>query len=178
MIKLNFPSQTEQYAASVTVHSMFYYSANTNWSGETMHCQHETFEVSLFTVDEFVIFDELEEKLAVHTKWLDGWKISLTPTGDYYWQNLHFTCLVLLNTSKCVFSFLLFYYWLFTVTYRSTSCYSTHIPDKFIKFIEFNKLLNRQNLNSPHLHKIKCEVISVIDCFCYSMFTDGFKSWC
>ena len=41
-----------------------------------------SFEVSLFRVGEFVKFDE---KLPVHTKRLDGWKISLIPIHDYYW---------------------------------------------------------------------------------------------
>ena len=38
-----------------------------------------------FRVDEFVKFDEFDEKLLVHAKWLDGWKISLMPIYDSYW---------------------------------------------------------------------------------------------
>ena len=54
-----------------------------------------TFEVSLFRLD------EIDEKLPVHIKWLDGWKISLMPTYDYYWKILNFSCLVFLH--RCIF---------------------------------------------------------------------------
>ena len=45
------------------------------------------FEISLFRLDEFVKFDEFDEKLPVHTKWLDGSKISLIHTYDYSLQD-------------------------------------------------------------------------------------------
>ena len=41
-------------------------------------------------------------------------------------------------TRDVQFSFLLFHYWLFTITY--TSLYSTYIPEKFIEFNDFNKI--------------------------------------
>ena len=40
-------------------------------------------------------------------------------------------------------SFSLFDCWLFTITY--TAFYLTHIPDKFTKFNEFNKILKQEN---------------------------------
>ena len=41
-------------------------------------------EVPLFRVDKFVKFEEFDDKLSVHIKWLDGCKISLIPTYDHY----------------------------------------------------------------------------------------------
>ena len=41
-----------------------------------------TVQFSFFRVDEF-----LSNFIEVHTKYLDGWKISPKPTYDYYWLN-------------------------------------------------------------------------------------------
>ena len=38
-----------------------------------------------FRFDKFVKFDEFEEKVPAPTKRLDGSRISLLPTYDYYW---------------------------------------------------------------------------------------------
>ena len=42
-------------------------------------------EVSRFRVDEFVKFDEFNEKLPVHTDWLNGPKILLKSVPIHYW---------------------------------------------------------------------------------------------
>ena len=43
------------------------------------------YATSLCLVMEFVKFDEFDEKLPVHTKWLDEWKTSRIYTYNYYW---------------------------------------------------------------------------------------------
>ena len=48
-------------------------------------------ESPMCTSDEFVKFDDFDVKLSVHTKWLDGFKISLISTYDYLSLNCPFS---------------------------------------------------------------------------------------
>ena len=90
-----------------------------------------TIKVLIFRVDEFVNFNKFDEKFRVHTKWMNGRKISLIPTlmitiGKIYISAVCSFCI------DVYFSILLFRYQQFTTTY--SSFYSTHIPDKLIEF--------------------------------------------
>ena len=40
---------------------------------------------TLFRVNEFVKFDQFNEKLPIHSRYLDRWKISVITTHDHYW---------------------------------------------------------------------------------------------
>ena len=56
--------------------------ASTSWVSSYIVTEEKNRGLYLFTVDEFVKFDE---KLPVHTKLFYGWKISLIHTNDYHW---------------------------------------------------------------------------------------------
>ena len=99
-------------------------------------------EVSLCRVDEFIKFDEFNEKLPVI-----GCVENITDT--YLWSLLvkftfHLCCLFI---QMCTFSFFIISL-LINYNYL-TSFYSSHFPDKFIKFNEFNKILKRENSIVP-----------------------------
>ena len=93
-------------------------------------------EVPLFRVDKFVKFEEFDDMLSV--QWMDGRK---NTTNTYLWSlpvkfTFQLSCLFL---HRCV-------YFLFIISLPVITCnsfYLTHIPDKFIKFNEFNKIIKR-----------------------------------
>ena len=73
--------------------------------------------------------------------------------GKYHWYlfmittvkfTFHLCCLFI---QMCTFSFFIISL-LINYNYL-TSFYSSHVPDKFIKFNEFNKILKRENLIVP-----------------------------
>ena len=75
---------------------------------------------------------DLPLHMILSTYWVIGWVTNITNT-----------CLISLVLSfhiNVYFCFLLFHYWYFILTYTS-SIYSTHIPDKFIEFNEFIRIL-------------------------------------
>ena len=117
--------------------------------------------------------DEFDDKLPLHTKWLGGLKILLIPmitnTYDYHLWNVHFTCHALLHW--CVF-FIISLPVIFTIPY--TSFYSTHIPDKFIEFNEFNRIFTQENSNEE-FQSLWQEIAPVN--IVHSSVTNGFCCW-